>query len=325
VAGDILTSPVTKEQLKAKIQGQSVTVGYAGTQVPKLTVLNKLIEEMKQDFGVTVTYRVMDASPLNAALISGQVNVGMVSLAGVATAADAGADLVVFAGDAQKNEYRVVAKAPVTDLAAVKGKSFAISQTITSIVGQTGEMCLKKAGMDINKDVKLLKLGNISQITQGLLSGSISAGLASVTSQQQLDSKAPGQFTILCKGWEVNPQLSAVFAVQRGWLEKNQALALAFTIAEIEASRWGASDETGWVDLAMKTNQGLSEDGAKWLYNQYFTVLDNWPVNGSLDKSQCQSTLDVSKEFGVTKKQYACSDLVTFAYQDAAVTFLGSR
>lgn len=319
---DVLTA--STEQLKAALQGKSVTVGYAGTQVPKLTVLNKLIEYMKEDYGVTVTYRVMDASPLNAALIAGQVDIGMVSLAGMATAVDAGADLVAFAGDAQKNEYRVVSKS-ISNLADARGKSFAISQTITSIVGQTGQMCLKQAGLDINKDVKLLKLANISQITEGLLSGSIEVGLASLTAQQQLDSKSPGAYNILCKGWEVNPQLSAIFAVQRSWLDKNKALAYAFTIAQLKASRWAASDEQGWIDLAIKTNQGLDQAGAEWLYNQYFKVLDNWPANGSLDKSQCQSTLDVSKEFGVTKKAYACSDLVTFDFQDAAVKFLGAK
>ncbi|MFF0579624.1 ABC transporter substrate-binding protein [Streptosporangium saharense] len=322
---DPVRPPASIEELRAKVQGKRISIASAAFPNPTLTGLYKVLELLESDFGVTADFRLMDSTPLNAALIGGQVQVGHVSLGGLAAAKEAGADLVAIAGNDQKNAFLVAGRSPAASLADLRGKPFAVSQNLTSIVGQTASKCFDKAGLDVTKDVQLLHLSNIGQIVESLEAGKIEGGMSATFRQADLDLAKPGAYTVLCKGWEANPQLNDVWAVSRSWLDANPDLALALAVAEIKADRWTHDDRAGWLALAQSKIDGLSAEAAENNYRTLVTELDDWPVNGSLDQQMCDYTLATSKEFGVVKNAYACADLVTFDYQKAAVAFLGVR
>ncbi|ACZ90264.1 ABC transporter substrate-binding protein [Streptosporangium roseum] len=317
--------PASIEELRAKVQGRRISVASAAFPNPTLTGLHKTLELLKSDFGVEADFRLMDSTPLNAALIGGQVQVGHVSLGGLAAAREAGADLLAVAGNDQKNAFLVAGRGPAASLADLKGKPFAVSQNLTSIVGQTASRCFEQAGLDVRKDVQLLHLSNIGQIVESLEAGKIEGGMSATFRQAELDLAKPGAYTVLCKGWEANPQLNDVWAVDRSWLDANSDLALALAVSEIKAARWTHEDRAGWLALAQAKIDGLSAEAAENNYRTLVTELDDWPVNGALDEKMCDYTLATSKEFGVVKRDYACADLVTFDYQKAAVAFLGAR
>ncbi|MEV7012873.1 PhnD/SsuA/transferrin family substrate-binding protein [Streptosporangium sp. NPDC051022] len=317
--------PASIEELRAKVQGRRISIASAAFPNPTLTGLYKVLELLESDFGVKAEFRLMDSTPLNAALIGGQVQVGHVSLGGLAAAKDAGADLVAIAGNDQKNAFLVAGRSPAASLADLRGKPFAVSQNLTSIVGQTASRCFAQAGLDVSKDVQLLHLSNIGQIVESLEAGKIEGGMSATFRQAELELAKPGAYTVLCKGWEANPQLNDVWAVSRPWAEANRDLALALAVAEIKADRWTHDDRAGWLALAQAKIEGLSAEAAENNYRTLVTELDDWPVNGSLDQGMCDYTLATSKEFGVVKTDYSCADLVTFDYQKAAVAFLGAR
>ncbi|GII90510.1 hypothetical protein Ssi02_07410 [Sinosporangium siamense] len=317
--------PASIEELKAKVQGKELSIASAAFPNPTLTGMYKVLDLLQSDFGIKVEFRMMDSSPMNAALISGQVQIGHVSLGGMASAVEAGADLVAVAGNDQKNAFLVTARAPAASLADLKGKRFAVSQNLSSIVGQTAAKCFSSAGLDVQKDTQLLHLGNVGQIVESLESGQLDGGMSATFRQTELDLENPGKYTVLCKGWEANPQLNDVWAVSRAWLEENKDIAMALAIAEIKADRWTHEDKAGWLALAQAKIEGLSPEAAEKNYTTLVTELDDWPVNGSLDRKMCDFTLATSKEFGVIKRDFTCSDLVLFDYQQAAVDFLGAK
>ncbi|WP_148261206.1 ABC transporter substrate-binding protein [Conexibacter woesei] len=315
----------TVEQLRSRLEGRSITIGSAAFPNPSLVGLYKVAEILRADFGLDVELRLLDSAPLTAALLSGDVQLGHVSLAGLASAVEAGGKLRAIAGDDQKNIFLVTARAPIRSIEELKGKKFAISQSLTSIVGQTAAKCFRDAGLDVQKDTQLLQLDNVGSIVEGLESGTFDGGVSATFRQIELDERSPGEWNVLCNGWEADPQLNDVVAANEQWLADNGDVAQAVAIAELQAARWTKQDPAGWQALAIEQLDGLTPAQARANYGVLVEQLDDWPVNGSLDRELCDYTLRTSKEVGALRDELACDDLVTFQYQDAAVALLGKR
>ena len=116
-----------------------------------------------------------------------------------------------------------------------------------------------------------------------------------------------------------------MIALSEDYLADNPAVAHAVAIAELQAARWAKEDQAGWEQLAMENLEGMTPEQATANYEQLVTELDDWPVNGSLDREMCDYTLTTSKEVGALKSDFKCDDLVSFEYQDAAVELLGEQ
>jgi ABC-type nitrate/sulfonate/bicarbonate transport system substrate-binding protein len=155
----------------------------------------------------------------------------------------------------------------------------------------------------------------------------VAAGATATFRMTKLYAAAGGEsaYTILCKGWEINPQISDVWYATSSWIKSNPDLALAFNIAAVSANRWVKANKQGWIDLAMSKVSGYTQQFGESDYNTLVNTLDDWPANGSLDRSLCDSTLKTSLEFKAIPKPYTTDQLVTFVYQDAAVKILGPQ
>lgn len=327
-AGAAAAGPATSmsvEELRAELEGKDLKIGSAAFPNPSLVGLYKVAELLESDFGMNVDLQLLDSAPLTAALLSGDVQLGHVSLSGLASAVEAGGNLKAIAGDDQKNIFLVTAKAPIDSIEGLEDKKFAISQAVTSIVGQTAVKCFRDAGMDLQKDTQLLQLDNVGSIVEALMSGSVDGGVSATFRQIELDETNPGDFNVLCKGWEADPQLNDVIAASTDYLKDNQAVAQAVAIAELRAARWAHDDQEGWEALAQENLDDLSDAQASANYETLVKELDDWPVNGSLDRAMCDYTLTAAKETGGLKTAFVCDDLVTFEFQDAAVQLLGSE
>jgi sulfonate transport system substrate-binding protein len=319
------TAPASIDDVKAQVEGKELVIGSAAFPNPSLVGLYKVNQILQDDFGMKTELRLLDSAPLTAALLSGDVQLGHVSLAGLASAVEAGGELKAVAGDDQKNIFLVAAKAPIATMEELKGKKFAISQSTTSIVGQTGAKCFQDARLDMQSDTELLQLDNVGSIVEGMQAGSVDGGVSATFRQIELDGSDPGKFNVLCKGWEADPQLNDVIALSEDYLADNPAIAHAVAIAELQAARWAKEDQAGWEQLAIENLEGMTPEQATANYEQLVTELDDWPVNGSLDREMCDYTLTTSKEVGAIKSDFKCDDLVTFEYQDAALELLGEQ
>lgn len=323
--GDNTPLASTIEELRAAVEGQKVVIGSSSFPNASITGAFKTVENLREMFGVEAEFRLLDSDPLIAATISGQVDVGQLSLAGMANANAAGADFIAFGADDQKNTFVVAAKAPITSLEQVRGKPFAVTQNLNQITGQTAQVCLREAGMTVD-DVQLLRLGNTGEATAAIASGQATAGVSATfrLTQLQLD-EGDDAYNILCRGWEANPQISSIWYAERSWVEENPNLALAINVASIESARWAKQDRNAWIELAVASVEGLTPEAASKDYDTLVVELDNWPVNGSMDRELMQSTLDTSLEYEAIPEEVALDDVATFEFQQKALEILGEQ
>ena len=312
--------------LKAKVEGQTVRIGTSAFPNASITGAFKTADFLREVFGVTVDFTVQDSDPLVAASIAGEVDVGQLSLSGVANAVAAGADFVAFGGDDQVNSFLVAAKAPITSMEELRGEPVAITQSLNQITGQTMQKCLATVGMTVD-DVQLVRLGHTGETTQAVASGQVTGGISATFRLTQLTiNEGVGAYNILCSGWETNPSISSVWYSTRDWLSANEDMALAINIASLMSARWAQEDKQAWIDYAVE-NVGadrLSPEAAAIDYDTLIGTLDMWPVNGSLERELMDTTLQTSFDFDAIPERYEVDDLVTFEYQDAALAILGT-
>lgn len=311
--------------LKAKLQGKKIIIGTSAFPNSSIVGAYKTVDFLKSDFGLDVDFRLLDSDPLVAGMISGQVQIGQLSLAGTANAVAAGADFIAFGGDDQKNLFLVASKDPIDSIEQLRGKLFGVTSNLNQITGQTARKCLQLVGLDIEKDVQLVKFNNTGEATAAIRSGQVLGGISGMFRLTKPTLEDGDIYNILCKGWEANPQLSSVWMADRKWLNDNKDFALAMNIASLESARWAQANKDEWIALDVSTVENMTPEVAAIDYKNMVVDINDWPVNGSLDQALCDSTLKVSFEFKAIETEYKCSDLVTFEYQDQAVEILGKQ
>jgi len=311
--------------LKAKLDGQKLRIGKSSFVDVQSLNAYRTVDFLKSEFGVDAQLQELDSNAMVAAMVAGQADVGWLSLAASAAVADAGLDILAFAGDFQKNPFVVAAKAPMSDLSEVKGKRLATTLSTTGATHQTLVGCLKSVGLDVERDVELLKLGNAGETTEAIVNGQVAAGVSQVTRISKLNLTEPNAYNILCKGWETVPLMADVWFASPEWVEQNHDMALALTISELLASRWAKSNQSEWIAYNVEKVPNQTEEVAARDYEIVVEELDAWPVNGSLDRSITDATLKTTFESGAVKKNYTTDDLVTFAIQDEALSIVGAQ
>ena len=112
---------------------------------------------------------------------------------------------------------------------------------------------------------------------------------------------------------------------ERAWIDANQDMALALIISELRAARWAKENKQGWIDLAKSVIEGYTDEAGSLDYDEIVIKLDNWPVNGGIDREMCQNTLDTSFEFGVFILLFLCEDVVDFSFQERALELVGRQ
>ena len=326
MAGDaMMDADAVIADIRSRIEGQSVVVGSSGFPNASLTGAFRTMDFLRDDFGLDVEFRLLDSDPLVAATIAGEVDVGQLSLAGMANAVSAGSDFVAFGGDDQKNSFIIAAKAPVSSMEELRGQPVAATQSLNQITGQTLQKCLADVGMTVD-DVQLVRLAHTGEATQAITSGQVVGGISATWRLTQLTiNEGEGAYNMLCAGWESNPQISSVWYAERAWVEANPDMALAFNIASLKSARWAQEDKQQWIEYAMSVNERLTAEAAAIDYDGLIHELDMWPVNGSLDYDLMQTTLDTSLAFEAVDRAYTVEELVTFEFQDQALDILGRR
>lgn len=310
--------------LRSRLEGQSLRVGSSASSNPAITGAvhtARLVEEM---FGVDVDFRQLDSDPLVAAVISGNVDIGQLSLAGTAAGRARGAEFVAFAGDDQPNPYYVVGRAPITSLEELAGQPFGATENLSQITGQTATACLDSVGLDISEDVQLLQLANTGAIAEALRSGQIVAGLTAPHRMAPIIAQeGPDAYNILCLGAEVAPQLNNVWMSQESWVDENEDMALAFAIASIETGRWAHAEKEEWIQLALEVAPDYEREAVESIYETYVEEMDMWPENGSLDRELCEATLQSSLDSGALEEPMSCDEVIRFEYEEQALQLLG--
>lgn len=311
--------------LKSRVEGKTLKVGSSASPNASVIGYVKTLEFLRDDFGVNVESQNLDSDPLVAAMIARQVDVGQLSLSGTANANSAGAEFAAFGVNDQKNLFVVAARTPTATLEELRGKSFGATQNLNQITGQTARKCLNSVGIDIERDVELIRYNNTGEVTSAIRAGQVVAGISATFRLTRIILEEGPIINILCYGADENPQFSSVWMAERAWIDANQDMALALIISELRAARWAKENKQGWIDLAKSVIEGYTDEAGSLDYDEIVIKLDNWPVNGGIDRDMCQNTLDTSFEFGALNEQLQCEDVVDFSFQERALELVGRQ
>jgi ABC-type nitrate/sulfonate/bicarbonate transport system substrate-binding protein len=311
--------------LKSRVEGKTLRVGSSASPNASVIGFFKTLEFLEQDFGVTVEKQLLDSDPLVAGMISGQIDVGQLSLSGTANANSAGATFTAFGVNDQKNLFVVAAKAPTSTLEELRGQTFGATQNLRQITGQTATKCLASVGIDIEKDVQLIRFNNTGEVTSAIRAGQVVAGISATFRLTRIILEEGNIINVLCYGRDENPSISSVWMADRAWVDQNQDLALALIISELRAARWAKENKQGWIDLAKEVIEGYTDEAGSIDYDEIVIKLDNWPVNGGLEQEICQQTLDTSFQFGAITEEMKCEDIADFSFQERALELIGRQ
>lgn len=311
--------------LKAKLQGKTLNVGSSASPNASVVGFFKTLQFLEEDFGVKVEEQLLDSDPLIAGLIAEQLQVGQLSLAGTANANANGGNFAAFGVNDQKNPFVVAARKPTASLEELRGKTFGATSNLNQITGQTARKCLKSVGIDIEKDTQLVRFNNTGEATAAVRSGQVTGGISATFRLTKIILEEGDVIQVLCYGKDANPQISSVWMADRAWISANPDMALALIISELKAARWAKEDKAGWIALAKSVIEGYSDEAGAIDYQSLVIDLDDWPVNGGLDKTMCQQTLDTSFEFQAIKVQLKCEDIADFSFQERALEILGTK
>lgn len=311
--------------LKSRVEGKTLKVGSSASPNASVIGFFKTLEFLEQDFGVTVEKQLLDSDPLVAGMISGQIDVGQLSLSGTANANSAGATFAAFGVNDQKNLFVVAAKAPTATLEELRGQTFGATQNLRQITGQTATKCLASVGIDIEKDVQLIRYNNTGEVTSAIRAGQVTAGISATFRLTRIILEEGNTINVLCYGRDENPSISSVWMADRAWIDANEDLALALIVSELRAARWAKENKQGWIDLAKTVIEGYTDQAGSIDYDEIVIKLDNWPVNGGLEQGICQQTLDTSFQFGAINEEMKCEDIADFSFQERALELVGRQ
>ena len=284
-SGAASAAPTTLDQLKAAVQGKSLTLGFGST--PNLAEVQsvQVATILHDQFGVNVTYKPLPADVEAAAVISGSVDAGEVSLSRLAGLKQGGADPLVFETNDYKNDDVLVAKAPITTMAQLKGKVYGDA-------GGTGlgpflrNGCFNGSGIAIS-DVTLVQLATSGAVAQAAATPQLDAALIHADAAATLQAKFPGMYNVLCLAYQKVSVANDVWYSTRSWVTKNPDMTLAITVAEIEAARGVYSDRASWLKAAAAYVPGLPAGVPEATYDLYAGKIQMWDVNGALDLKDC--------------------------------------
>jgi NitT/TauT family transport system substrate-binding protein len=208
-----------------------------------------------------------------AALMSGE---GQLSEQGgneAMSAVAGGADLVLIAGLMPVYPFKLEAIPGINSLEDLKGKKLAVSS-----VGGTADVALRvflrKHGIDPDKDVQIVAVGDPATVLGALKSRAVSASLQAMPNL--LQAEAAGTHPIGDMASEKIPNAQNSLTVQHTWLNANRPIAQKFVDALIQAHARIRQDKAFTEQMMIKYIKYTDPKGLDETYD--FNVNEVWPV-----------------------------------------------
>ena len=311
----------TLAELRRAVQGTSITLGFSSQPTLMDVVGVKTAELLRADFGVNAQYVSLDPPAVAAAVISGRLPVGEVSLGRIASMVVEGGTPLVFASNDVGNTWVVVARRAIRSVADLRGKVWGASST-SGITVALREGVLAGAGLT-SGDLRVVVIGSTAGVLQAMLAGRLDAALLHVDYAAELMEKSD-DFHILEYTYKQFPLVNDVWFADRRWVEANRDMALAITVASIKAARWARDNKEEFVAKALEYVPRLSRQVAEFSWYQATQVIGVWNPDGGLDPRSCETTIRISVETGAVRTPVACDRFVTYEFQEAARKLLSA-
>ncbi len=218
-------------------------------------------------------------SDLTRAVVAGSVQIGLASPTSVLSAIGAGQDVKVFFGGFNQAPFSWYAVPSIKTMAQAKGKRFGISR-FGSATDALTRFAMTKAGLDPQKDAKIVQTGGSAAALAAMETGQIDVGIFSI----------PSNFTAADRGYNLIARQSDFmpdfpiqsFYAEVKYLDDNPETAKAVLRAFIKAVALAKSNKPLAVKiLAARTS--LKPDYATRAYEQ---LIGGWREDGRLATDQ---------------------------------------
>ncbi len=214
-------------------------------------------------------------SDLTRAVVAQSVQIGTASPTSVLSAIAAGQDVRVFFGGFNQAPFSWYAVPPIKTMAEAKGKRFGISR-FGSATDALTRFAMTKAGLDPDKDAKIIQSGGSPAALAAMESGQIDVGVFSIPSNFIAADRG---YNLIARQSDFMPDfpVQSFFASVK-FLDDNPRTIRAMLRGFIKAVSLAKKDKPRAVKVLI-SRVGLKEAFAARAYDQ---LIDGWREDGRL-------------------------------------------
>lgn len=255
-------APATASPSPARL---ALTVSWnsvSGDQVPIWLAADAGIFA-KRSLDVDVRY--IAGTTSMAALLAGETQLAHVGGAEALSAVAGGADLVVIAVPGPVYPYLFYVPAAVRTAADLKGQKVGVTGVGSSTDTAT-RVGLPRVGIVPDKDVTVVSVGSISNLTAAMLNGAVAGGMGHLPDSAALEAK--GFHALFDLAAEHLPFANNAIVVQRAYLATHRDAVQRYVDAIVEAIAREKRDKAGTVAVMEKYFSSKDDAlmGATWEY-----------------------------------------------------------
>ncbi len=218
-------------------------------------------------------------SDLTRAVVAGSVQIGLASPTSVLSAISAGQNLKVFFGGFNQAPFSWYAVPSIKTMAQAKGKRFGISR-FGSATDALTRFAMTKAGLDPQKDAKIIQTGGSAAALAAMETGQIDVGIFSIPSNF---TAADRGYNLIARQNDFMPDFPIQsFYAEVKYLEDNPETVKAVLRAFIKAVALAKSNKPLAVKI-LAARTGLKPDYAARAYEQ---LIGGWREDGRLATDQ---------------------------------------
>jgi NitT/TauT family transport system substrate-binding protein len=225
-----------------------------------------------------------------AALLAGQLNMGLLGGSEALSARAGDAELTVVATLAPVYPYFFMAGKNIKTFADLKGKKVGVSS-----IGGSADIATRKVlrvqGLDPEKDVTVVSLGSKAQRTAALLAGSVDAAVDDPPDSVKLESA--GYHSIYDLALQHFPAANTALVIPTPWLNANRPVVQRVVDSIVQAIAYARKNKEPTIAIVKKYFGGEYEIGYDVAYDFFMKE-----VTPALPYPKVEQFADAKEELG---------------------------
>jgi ABC-type nitrate/sulfonate/bicarbonate transport system substrate-binding protein len=256
------------------------------------------------------------------ALLSGDADVVETGGDTALLAMESGASIDILMSPVARSTDMVVAKAPISSLADLKGKSFAVSAP-GSPGDVLGRLLLQKNGVDPGQ-VQFVALGSPADRIRALLGGKVDSTSGTIlVIEPVLEAIAKGDVKVLASLGEQFPAIPLSYIVaQESVIKSRRDAMVRFVRGYVEGLRWAQANPDEAARIGAKhireTPVNILTSGMREM-----SRLKVYGVDGGISEKGLQDTQQALKDLGRIKTVAKSTDVAALDVLQDALKLLG--
>ncbi len=251
--------------------------------------------------GVTIESSLFTtAVDVQTALVTGQIDVGMLTPVHLLRAVENGDDLIQISGNTRGNSGVMLSSELGLDpedwdglKSILEDRKLKIAASRGSINEALGILEFAEHGIDVNEDVELINITNFAQHAEGIRLGEFDGAFTMETFASIM--AADGTATFFSKPYNSPAgDINTIFVANKSWVEANPEAAQGFVQTIFNASEVLAGDPEHEIEVGMEL-MGLERDVIE-------AALSNNRYEISVGLEETRALADVQAELGILSR-----------------------